>query len=365
AWKILPSELVNTELKAEVERCTALANMAEKSDASTVSKLSASADLMALLSKTEAELDATIPSAGGAAGGVAGPAAAELAALRTQLLESMKSLQTTWAARTTLPNLVKTRFDRDAFIARLQSVPADKHAEVLEVAFSAPQQAEAVIDDNVAAEARTMEMVGALFSRFAALRSADGGLRAREEALQRVASAVDTFEELFSTAKEGKSFYRDLTHRVNTLLTTTQDFVAARGLQQREIMLHAETPAAAYAAAHAPAGGMPAYPTASQSYAMPVMPLARALSGDGASASASAPTGAMAGWGAPVAPSVPVLAPRPYAPPTHSVGSAGSVKLQQMVNMGFPADAAARALAENGDDIGRAVSALLDVTGRV
>jgi hypothetical protein len=488
-WTAAPSDVIAAEIRGEAAKYSKVAEAAAASDALVSGKLAAHREVLTTLGQTKPALDASIPAGFGAAAAASGSAAD---AIRGQLKEALAQLQGLHDERPKLAAAIKERFERHAAVsafltaintatntaaaaaaasgAATAAEPADISTITERLLTTHTAATKRAFEDNMAAAGSALETIKALHARFAEVRSQDERTVGRERALQRLADGVERFEELKSNLKEGEQFYRDLKAQADRLLVTAQDMAAARGLQQRELMMNIRAAAEAdersrtdaelagrMAAAHIGAGGAsgaaapaaagaPAYPSTAawsgaaapgsarggavavavplpggpggapgpmvpRSYnpfdafnpeSNPSSPLRDSAPGAGGflptpaahggrnptaapyhpygpGSAAAAPVAAApapyAGGGyaaggayghpsyAPAASAAPAYGGHYAAAPAAAAGPAPSSQVQQLLNMGFSHADAERALAATRNDVGAAVSMLLDGSG--
>lgn len=260
-WTATPSDVISAEIRGEAAKYSKVAEAAGASDATVAAKMEANQDVLAELDLSKATLDAHIP-AGAGAGGAAGAAGAAAESLRSQLREALAALNHLLDERPRLAAAIKERFDRPAAVAAYIAVTgsgatssggagaaadaaapssgsdASTSAVTERLLTSGTAAATRALDENLSKTAASLETIRALHARYGEVRAQDERTVARERALQRLAQGVDRHEELRSNLREGENFYRDLRAQAERLLVTAEDMAAARGLQQRELMLN-------------------------------------------------------------------------------------------------------------------------------
>lgn len=353
-WTAVPSDIIAGELRGEVAKYSKVAEVAAATDAAVTAKLEASRAKLTAIStgRSKAELDASIPSGYspgmGAAAAAGGGAGGEAEVMRLALKESVGQLTALLDGRTRLCNEIKERFDRPAAVAVLLACdgsPAAVAAATDRIMATAGGP-RAAVTANLAAQGPLLEVIKAQHARFTLVRAQDERTRARERALQDLSEACDRFDEIRSNLREGEAFYADLNRESDRLLIVARDSAAARGLQQRELMLslRAQDDAAlarsmagmAVGGGGGPAGSAAAMPGAPTGGA-PVQAYPRMGGGGGGGAAAPSAAGAYAhhpaaggGYCAPGgAPgggrAVPVSIDEPYMAPPAMPAAGGGV----------------------------------------
>lgn len=268
-WTATPSDVISAEIRGEAAKYSKVAEAAAASDATVAAKMEANHDVLADLDLSKATLDAQVPAGAGAGGSAAGAAGVAAESLRAQLREALAALNHLLDERPRLAGAIKERFDRPAAVAAYiaatgagatssggpAGVAAAAAATAAADAASAGSEsgtaavterllttgtaaASKALEENLSKAAASLETIRALHARYGEVRAQDERTVARERALQRLAQGVDRHEELRSNLREGENFYRDLRAQAERLLVTAEDMAAARGLQQRELMLN-------------------------------------------------------------------------------------------------------------------------------
>jgi programmed cell death 6-interacting protein len=243
-WAMPMASLATASLSADVAKYQRLYSIAVGSDAQVREKLDAARPLLALLARTRAEIDASVPSTGPAATDPAadpGAAAAEQQAegLRAELRSLLGQLDAVYARRAAAADAIKASVDRSEALKKLLAAPAQDHHAIVEGYLSASRDAFASAFDAANQEqARLLDSVQAVHTRLAEVRRLDARTVARERAIQNVGQAVDKFDELRSDLKGGEGFYRDLSAKLSALVVEAGDLRAARGLHARELAMH-------------------------------------------------------------------------------------------------------------------------------
>lgn len=317
-WNAAPSQIVSAELRGDLAKYTRVSEAAMASDGQVKSKLDGLRAGLAGLSRSKAELDASVPAVA-AADASSNPAAE---AVRTQLRESVAELNSLMELRPKLAGDLKATFNRQAASALLAPAPTSDHSPIIErlVNEIVTGPAQRALDDNLAAQARVFETIKGLHQRFQELKCQDERTRAREAAIQEVCTLVDRFQELRSNLREGEAFYRDLRQRADQLLVTARDLAAARSLQARELTLSVRAAAAnAAAAAATPVATAVAVPPNAADVNLAARMAAQASIAPGPGGAAPQTT---APWGAPASTST--SSPMSAAPADSRTPAAGS-----------------------------------------
>ena len=309
-WSVASSTVVAAEPRAELTKLERVAASAGSSDAVVAAKLREWRNRLEVLSRTRAELDASVPALPGNGAGNAGPAVeaqrAAVSAAYRQLTAAIDALPAAAVA-------IGAAIDRATSSTALLAAQTADHAATVDALVSgeAVTRAKAAFEAKLAAVPQLLATLTAHVTRFRDLRLADAGVREREAAVQAVAEAVERFDEIHSHLREGAEFYAALNGHAAALRTTATDLAAARAMQAREHALDLSTttqgmvdvdaglsslsnrqlslggavprassiPASVYASANSPAGGwvlpaaVPVHPAPQQTqyYTAPAM----------------------------------------------------------------------------------------------
>jgi programmed cell death 6-interacting protein len=231
-WTRPTSASLNSSFRADVDRYYRLVKEAKQSDDIVRSKLAASEELLALLSRTKPSLDHEIP----ALEQDQSSCKDEIGRISELLLRLGQLV----GEKDQLLSDFKASFDKFNALPLLLS--NGKGAGDSESALQAEKQFfHDHFEGKLAAICKEEQSVlGSLVEVnkvFEARKQHDPVLTARQSFLQRLSDGVDVFEQLESHLKEGNRFYGELTARIAQLHQTVEDHCSARELEKRELEL--------------------------------------------------------------------------------------------------------------------------------
>ncbi len=264
-WTATPSDIVVADFRAELTKYSALMSAASGSDGHIRAKLEAYRPVLDNLSRSRAELDATVPAGPASGTGGAGGSGAfdEAEALRGSLRSAVAALDALLEKRAKLAADVKEGFDRRSAVAVLTGVPKADHAAKLDALLAQPNPVIVALDANIEEQAKLLDHILTAHSRYQQVRALDERTKARERAVQSVCEAVDKYEELKGNLREGEAFWGELRGRADLLLQQCRDMLAARNMQRKELMMSmaaAEAAASSMAASSSPSSQTPYFP---------------------------------------------------------------------------------------------------------
>ncbi|CAK4660092.1 hypothetical protein LEN26_020835 [Aphanomyces euteiches] len=225
AWTRPTSIALNEGFMADVDRYHKLLRDATQSDLAIQSSLNAPA--LALLGQNQSELEHRIPERDPSAAAVDTSLLNNLMVALGLLIQKRDELQKEMAAKATLPPSLAVLAASDELVF------ANKQAEV--------EQLKLQIEGTFAEQGDLLTDITERNEIFKHARQADPITRQREEAILELQKAVDLYEQLFSNATEGGTFYSELTQKLAQLEQTVVDHCAARELEKRELELNLQS----------------------------------------------------------------------------------------------------------------------------
>ncbi len=260
----LPSRTAGQALadgRSQLDRMRRALAQAGQADSVVEDKLAKHEQDMKMLQRSRESVAASLPAVGGStaaaasasdsAAAGAGGAPQDSASVAAQLRQALRDLDALLDSREQVLNSTLTSVWGEAeAAAALTSVPMSAGPEALDAAVTRLKHS---FEEGKAAFSKAMdEPREALLGKIVALNERLGQVRqlgaqetARRDALQRLAAAVDKFEDIKSNLKEGEMFYSGLRTNAENALRSVQDLVHAREEERKELTVAATSAAAA------------------------------------------------------------------------------------------------------------------------
>lgn len=237
-WSATPSSVIQADVQGDLAKYRKVSESADGGDAVVKARLDAARAQLASLSRSRAEIDASIPvvdaAAAASASSQGGGAHSQI---RSELRQCIDALQASLDARPSFIREIKEKFDRNTLAQSMIPVMREEHHNLVARAVEAPSEPKRALAENISQQAVILDRIRALHTRYHEVRELDPQVRAREAAIQALSEAVDKFEEIRSLLKQGEQFYQDFRGRTDNLLITARDMASARQLQTRELQL--------------------------------------------------------------------------------------------------------------------------------
>ncbi|XP_070702367.1 programmed cell death 6-interacting protein isoform X2 [Pempheris klunzingeri] len=231
-WNRTPSGDLYKPLRAEGANFRNILDKAVQADQVVKDRYSTHCDMIALLCKSENELNAAIPSAN-----------------PTRTLQGSEIVN---VLRSQLAQLDEMKKERETLEGEIKAVTFDMSTTFLtalaqdgainEEHLSLPQldQLYGAYNQRVQASLRTQEdllgQVQTSHQEFSSLKQSNTEANQREEVLKKLASAHDSYVEISSNLREGTKFYNDLTEILLKFQNKCSDIVFARKTERDELL---------------------------------------------------------------------------------------------------------------------------------
>nr|CCF17539.1 ALG-2 interacting protein X/1 [Paracentrotus lividus] len=231
-WTRVPSDQLTTALRAESSKYQTILNNAVQADHVVKEKYQKSRPFIIILSKSEAEIAASLPSASGASALQGSPVVQEL----RQLMKDVEEIKT---VREVLENEIKSA-TVDMKSNFMQALAADGAINEESMSNSCIDQTYSSLIQQVQESVRKQETilnnVQDANTRFSSAKQTNTSGQQREETLRNLASAYDSYMELTSNLQEGTKFYNDLTQILVKFQSKVVDLCFARKTEKEELL---------------------------------------------------------------------------------------------------------------------------------
>lgn len=227
-WTRTPSAALTEAFRANADKYRQIIDNAVRADNIVQQKYQQHKDNIALLSGSEGDITAGVPSAP-----AAGPA-------DTRALSTLRGL---------MEEVERLKAERDSIECSLKDASVDLREQ-----FLAALSADGAIDEPALSAAALGRALGPLQAQLAAslaaqddlvariqkahgsLESGGGGAGGRDAVLGRLAAAYDAFQDLTGNLREGVKFYNDLTQLLVAFQNKVSDFCFARKTEKEELL---------------------------------------------------------------------------------------------------------------------------------
>ncbi|XP_051246331.1 programmed cell death 6-interacting protein isoform X1 [Dicentrarchus labrax] len=231
-WNRTPSGDLYKPLRAEGANFRNILDKAVQADQVVKDRYNTHCDMIALLCKSESELNAAIPSANPTKTLQGSEVVNVLRSQLAQLDEIKKE-------RETLEGEIKA-VTFDMSITFLTALAQDGAINEEQLSGSQLDQLYGAYNQRVQASLRTQEellgQVQTSHQEFSSLKQSNTEANQREEVLKKLASAHDSYVEISNNLREGTKFYNDLTEILLKFQNKCSDIVFARKTERDELL---------------------------------------------------------------------------------------------------------------------------------
>ncbi|XP_071493136.1 programmed cell death 6-interacting protein-like [Diadema antillarum] len=231
-WSRVPSDQLTTSLRTEAGKYRTILNNAIQADHIVKEKYSQNRPFIIILSKSEGEIAADLPSASGASALQGTPVVQEL----RQLMKDVDEIKT---VREVLENEIKSA-TVDIRPKFMQALAADGAINEESISNTSLDQLYGALIQQVQESLRRQETVlnnvQDANTRFCSAKETKAGGQEREEMLRNLATAFDSYMELTSNLQEGTKFYNDLTQILVKFQSKVVDLCFARKTEKEELL---------------------------------------------------------------------------------------------------------------------------------
>jgi len=252
-WTRTPSSTLTEPIKSEASKYRLIITNAINADSIVRERYGSHKAALALLSKSDADIEASLPSASPVAALQGLPVVQQLRGLM-QTVETIKA-------------------ERDVTESQLKEAPCDMSSKFMTAlsqdgAINEEQLSEEHLDrvygqlrqqvtDSIRRQETLLEQIQTANTEFSQARVQNQAGASREEKLKELASAFDSYVELKGNLEEGTKFYNDLTQLLVKFQSKVSDFCFARKTEKDELMKDLSAGIARQGSSPAPA--TPAY----------------------------------------------------------------------------------------------------------
>jgi len=285
-WTRTPSRQLTEYLHSEVKQYETIMENAMKANKVIESKYAKNKDGIDLLSKSPHQIGSALPAATAAGALQNTHVIRELRRLMEQV-EALKNV------REVLESEMKA-LDNDALNAKVitaltTATNLDEHSVIQNELDELIAPMRKQVRENIQEQEQLMGFIEKANSDFVKEKVHNETSKMREEMLKNLATAADSFNELYNHSEEGNKFYNDLTEILLKFQNKVNDFVFARKTEKDDLMKDIQTnlsrpssstntaapsrppPPTPAAASAAPPAGQAPYPT-QPAYPYPTMP---------------------------------------------------------------------------------------------
>ncbi|XP_043544794.1 programmed cell death 6-interacting protein isoform X4 [Chiloscyllium plagiosum] len=231
-WQRTPSNELYKPLRAEGANLRATLDRAAQADKVVKERYATNSEIIALLCKPEAELNAAIPS-GNPTKSLQG---SEVIMLLKTLLASLNEIK---KERETFENDIKSvQFDMTSkFLTALAQDGAINEEAIsvseLDQIYGSHTQR---VQQNLKKQEELLANIQAAHEEFSKSKQSNTDANQREEILKKLAAGHDQFVELVGNLKEGTQFYNGITEHLLKFQTKCTDIVFARKTERDELL---------------------------------------------------------------------------------------------------------------------------------
>ncbi|XP_026475185.1 programmed cell death 6-interacting protein [Ctenocephalides felis] len=227
-WIRMPSAKITQPLKANTDKYQQIINNATQADNTVKQKFQTYLEGMELLSKSNEELRAAIPSGG--------PCVSDCQSVTT-LRNLMETVETIKAERDVIESELKSAtFDmKNAFLRALAedgtiNEPAMSMQNLGQIMTPLQEQ----VKDSVSKQEQLIKDIQEAHAQFT--NETGAGTNSRDVKMKQLAAAYDAFTELENNLKEGTTFYNNLTQLLVILQNKISDYCFARKTEKEEML---------------------------------------------------------------------------------------------------------------------------------
>jgi programmed cell death 6-interacting protein len=236
-WTASPSGPVNEGNQAQLAHYRGLLSQGAAADEKVRSRLDEEAPALEQLGSDRASLEALVPSVTGEAA-----ATAEEQRLQAAVRSSLDAIDQLIAAREKLVGELMESLDARPLGRRLLEAGGIDAKDTVWAAFKAEvltPKLEA-LESNVVQQAGLQERVEREFELLSGSSAQSAAMKARQDAIATLGTAVDTFHTLHSNLREGEGFYASLERHARLLGEAVKGMVYARHMQASELQMEIE-----------------------------------------------------------------------------------------------------------------------------
>ncbi|XP_067685634.1 programmed cell death 6-interacting protein-like isoform X2 [Haliotis asinina] len=292
-WTRTNSAQLTKPMREEATKYSTILTTATQADAVVREKFDKHKEGIVLLSKPQAELEASLPAGSGGSGLQSSPPVKELRSL-------MQQVETIKAEREAIESSIKdASFDMvSSFMSALASDGLINEESIsvaeLDRVYSPLREQ---VSDSIHRQDNLQARIQNANTDFCNARSSNQSAAAREAKLKELQAAYNMYTELKGNLEEGTKFYNDLTPLLVKLQSRVMDFCFARKTEKEELMQDVQKQIA-------------------NTKSQPAPPTPTYQGGPGQSTSPAAPASSSSGTNR-------VPPPRPPPPTTSGVGQSG------------------------------------------
>ncbi|XP_041459788.1 programmed cell death 6-interacting protein-like isoform X1 [Lytechinus variegatus] len=231
-WSRVPSPQLTTALREESKKYKTILDNAVQADTVVKGKYNENRQFIVILTKSEADIAASLPSASGAVAAQGSPAVQEL----RQLMTAVDEIKT---VREVLENEIKSA-TVDMQSKFLQALASDgvinedamSNATIDQIYSGLIQQ----VQESVHKQETVLNNIQDANTRFCSAKDSNTGAQEREGMMKKLAVAYDSYMELTSNLIEGTKFYNDLTQILVKFQSKVSDLCFARKTEKEELL---------------------------------------------------------------------------------------------------------------------------------
>jgi len=225
-----PSSMLNSTMRSDVRKLSALLVQAAKSDAAVLARIEAAQPFLNLISISREELAQLLPNAREAV-----ESDPRLEPVRTDLGLALVNLGVQVQECEAAQGKLMDETSSATIVAEAISKGESHTDAVVNKAISAFNPLLRSIDDKLSRTGALFMAVLEKNHEFAALRTQNEATRLREAKINDIETAVNKFNELLNNVNEGARFYADFTTRVEQLRIVVNDFCFVRDVERAEV----------------------------------------------------------------------------------------------------------------------------------
>lgn len=256
-WNRTPSKQLNEGLFGEIRQYEQIIQNAINANKIIEDKYRKHRDGVNLLSKSQHEINSSLPAASPAA-------ALQGTMIVKDLRRLMEEVEALKNVREVLESEMKT-MDSDAIQAKLisslqSSQGLDEHTIIQQELDSIVEPMRKQVRENIQQQEKLLGYIEKANSDFNREKGQNESGKLRDEMLKNLAAASDGYNELFNHLQEGIKFYNELTPILIKFQTKVNDFVLARKIDRDDLMRDIQTRASRPSSSGGGGGEVPARP---------------------------------------------------------------------------------------------------------